>query len=90
MIYFFLSSFKTENKIDWSKESKRLNMMAQSTPFTLKPVMKLLAKRIIIAFMTNKNSPKVTIVTGSVNMTKTGFTIKFKRLNTTATIMAVP
>lgn len=71
-------------------ESKRLNMMAQSTPFTLNPVMKLLARSIIIAFMTNKNSPKVTMVTGNVNMTKTGFTTKFKRLKTTATIIAVP
>lgn len=64
-------------------------MIAQSTPFTVKPSIKLLAKRIIMAFITSKKSPSVTIVTGKVRITKIGFTIKFRRLKTIATIIAV-
>ncbi len=37
----------------------------------------------------SKNRPRVTMVTGSVRMTKTGFTSRFKRLSTTATMTAV-
>jgi len=39
--------------------------------------------------MTNKKRPKVTIVTGKVKMVKMGFTIKFNRLSTMATRIAV-
>jgi len=39
--------------------------------------------------MINKNNPKVMIVTGKVSTIKTGLTIKFKRLSTIATMMAV-
>jgi hypothetical protein len=87
--YYFLSSFKIENKIDCNKESNRLKMIAQSIPFTVKPVIKLLANNMMIAFMTSKNKPKVTMVTGSVRITSIGFTIKFRRLRTIATIIAV-
>lgn len=64
-------------------------MIAHNTPFTLKPSTKLLANSIIIAFITSRKSPKVTIVTGNVRSINIGFTIKFKRLNTMATIIAV-
>jgi hypothetical protein len=43
----------------------------------------------ITAFITSKNNPKVRMVTGSVNNTRIGFTIKFKIARTTATIIAV-
>lgn len=39
--------------------------------------------------MTNKNSPKVTIVTGNVKMIKIGFTKKLSNANTMATVNAV-
>jgi hypothetical protein len=64
-------------------------MIAHSTPFTVKPSIKLLAKRIIMAFITSKKRPSVTIVTGKVRITKIGLTIKFRRLKTMATIIAV-
>ena len=44
----------------------------------------------ITALITSKNKPSVRIVTGNVNKTKTGFTIKFKIASTKATIIAVP
>ena len=87
--YFFLASFKRENKTDCKKESKRLKIRAHSTPLTSKPSMKNPASSIISALMTSKNSPKVTIVTGRVKMTKIGLTKKFNKLNTTATKIAV-
>lgn len=43
----------------------------------------------IIAFITNKNSPKVRIVTGRVNKIKIGFTIKLSNAKTIATTMDV-
>jgi len=39
--------------------------------------------------MINKNNPRVTMVTGKVKITRMGFTIKLRRLNTIATIIAV-
>lgn len=42
----------------------------------------------IIAFITNKNSPRVIIVTGRVSTTKIGFKINLKTASTTATIIA--
>jgi hypothetical protein len=43
----------------------------------------------MMALIISRNSPKVTMVTGSVRMTRMGFTIKLSKLRTTATIMAV-
>ena len=42
-----------------------------------------------MAFIISKNRPKVTMVTGSVKITNMGFTKKFNKLKTTATITAV-
>ena len=42
----------------------------------------------IIAFITSKNSPKVTMVTGKVKITKTGFTVRRSKATTTATMIA--
>jgi hypothetical protein len=39
--------------------------------------------------MTNKNKPKVSIVTGIVKRIKTGLTIRFNKPNTMATIKDV-
>jgi hypothetical protein len=56
---------------------------------TSKPDIRLSAKRIIMALMINRKRPKVKMVIGRVNITNIGFTIKFKRLRTIATIIAV-
>ena len=56
---------------------------------TENPSIKLSAKRIIHAFMTNMNSPRVKMVIGNVKMIKIGFTIRFKTDNTSATMIAV-
>ncbi len=63
--------------------------MAHKTPSTLNPSIRLSARRIIIALIISKKSPSVKMVTGKVKMTKIGLTIKFKRLSTMATIIAV-
>ena len=42
-----------------------------------------------IAFITNRNNPKVKIVTGSVNKTNIGFTNIFNSPKTIATIIEV-
>jgi hypothetical protein len=41
-------------------------------------------KIIIAALITNRNKPKLNIVTGSVRTTKTGLIIAFSKLNTNA------
>jgi len=43
---------------------------------------------IIIAFIINKNKPRVTMVIGNVSTTKTGLTNKFSKLKTIATNIA--
>lgn len=63
--------------------------MAIQILLTEKPSIKLSAKRIIIAFITNKNRPKVIIVIGKVKITKMGFTNRFNMDKTMATIIAV-
>ena len=56
---------------------------------TAKPFINLLVIRIIIALITNKNNPNVTIVIGKVNKIKTGFTIKLRIESKIATYIAV-
>lgn len=56
---------------------------------TLNPAIKVSAKSKIMAFITKRNNPKVKIVIGKVNKTKSGFIKRFKTDNTTATIIAV-
>lgn len=65
-----------------------LNINAHQNPSTIKPGTIELAIRIINAFITNKNNPNVTIVTGIVSTTKKGFRILFNKANTAATIIA--
>ena len=87
--YDFSSSFKRENNIDWRKDNKRLKSMAHKTPSTLNPSIRLSANKMIIALIIKRKRPKVKMVTGKVSMTRIGFTMKFKRLSTIATIIAV-
>ena len=56
---------------------------------TSKPDIRLSAKRIIMALIIKRKRPRVRMVIGRVKMTNIGFTIKFRRLRTMATIMAV-
>lgn len=64
-------------------------MSAIKNPSTPKPLINASANKIITAFITNKNSPSVRMVTGKVSRTKIGFTIKLRIAKTTATIIAV-
>ncbi len=67
-----------------------LNINAVQNEFTAKPPTILVHSKIITAFMTNKNKPSVTNVTGKVNNTKIGLIKIFSNPKTTATITAVP
>ncbi|AIY13147.1 hypothetical protein M667_07945 [Cellulophaga baltica NN016038] len=84
-----MSSFNKENNIDCKNDKHKLNSIAHKTPSTVKPLIKLLANRIMIALIIKRNKPSVMMVTGNVRMTKIGFTMKFNKLKTTATIIAV-
>ena len=75
-------------KIPVIKERIKLKNKAVQKPFTLKPLTILSANNIIIAFITNKNNPKVITVTGIVNSVKMGLITVFKKANTIATKMA--
>jgi hypothetical protein len=86
---FFLSPFNKEKSMDCKKDSSRLNKRAHQILSTEKPAIKLSANKIMMALIINRNNPKVRMVTGKVNMTSIGFTIKFNKLSTKATIMAV-
>ena len=75
--------------MDCKKDNNRLKINAHQILLTEKPLISLSASRIIIAFIISKKRPKVTMVTGSVKITNMGFTKKFNKLKTTATITAV-
>ena len=75
--------------MDCKKDNNRLKINAHQILLTEKPLISLSASRIIIAFIISKKRPKVTMVTGSVKITKMGFTKKLSKLRTTATITAV-
>lgn len=53
------------------------------------PETNLSASNIIRALIISKNKPKVNMVMGKVRITNIGLTIKFNRLNTMATMIAV-
>lgn len=63
--------------------------MAVQMVSTLNPLIKLSAKKIIMALITSRNKPKVKMVIGMVKITNKGFTKVFNNPNTTATIIAV-
>ena len=66
VINYFFSSFNNENKIGLKIDNKILNNKAAKNPETAKPSTNLSANNIIIAFITKRNKPKLTIVAGSV------------------------
>ncbi len=65
------------------------NINAGKNPSTENPETNQSARSMMMALITNRNKPNVRIVTGSVNKTKIGFTIKFKMEMASATIIAV-
>ncbi len=65
-----------------------LNNRAHQKFLTSNPPTKSSASIIIIAFITNKNNPKDSIVAGIVKITRIGFTKVFNKDRTTATIRA--
>lgn len=86
--FYFLSSFKIENRIDCKKESNKLNSKAVQKLLTEKLSKNSLANSIMQALITSKKSPNVTIVIGKVRMTNKGFKKAFNKPKTMATIMA--
>ncbi len=65
-----------------------LNNIAHQILATENPSINLSANRIINPFTTNKNKPRVIMVTGKVKITKSGFTRRFSIDKTMATIIA--
>lgn len=68
--------------------NKTLKSNAVQKLDTAKPSINLSAKRMIKAFITKRNKPKVIMVTGKVKRMSNGFTNRFKIAKTTATIRA--
>ncbi len=75
--------------MDCKKESNKLNNRAHHILSTEKPAMRLSASNMMMALIIKRKRPNVRIVTGKVNIIRIGLTMKFNKLNTTATIMAV-
>lgn len=69
-------------------ERRMLNSKAVQILDTAKPSISLSANRMIKALMINRNNPSVTMVIGKVRMINIGFTKRFNRPRTTATISA--
>ena len=65
-----------------------LKIIAVNKPDTENPRIKWFAINTIIPFITNKKSPRVTIVTGNVRIIRMGLTIELSRASTTATTKA--
>lgn len=66
-----------------------LKINAVQNEFTLNPSTSVEHNKMINAFMTNKNNPNDSIVTGKVNSTKIGLINMFNKPKTTATMRAV-
>jgi hypothetical protein len=66
-----------------------LKIKAVQKESTLKPPTISEHNKIIIALITNKNKPNVTMVTGNVNITRIGLINKLSNPKTTATIKEV-
>jgi hypothetical protein len=70
-------------------ESSKLNNKADQKFLTENPSTNSLHNMIMVALMTNKNSPKVKIVTGKVNNINMGLTKKLSKPKTIATAIDV-
>ena len=75
--------------MDCNIDKMMLKNMAVKNPSTANPPTIFVHSRIINALITNKKSPKVTMVTGSVSNTKIGFTKMLSKPNTNATMTDV-
>lgn len=75
--------------MDCKIESITLKSSAVQKESTLKPPTISVHNKMRIAFITNRNNPKVKIVTGSVNKIKIGFTNIFNNPKTIATTIEV-
>lgn len=75
--------------MEFSSDNSRLNNSAHQILLTENPLTKASASRMISALTISKNRPKVSMVMGRVNRMRMGFTRKFSRLRTTATMIAV-
>lgn len=81
-------SFSNLNNIDLKNDNKILKTNAEKKLDTIKPPTKFAASSIIIALITNRNSPKVTIVAGNVKKINNGLTNIFKTAIAKATQIA--
>ena len=70
-------------------DNTRLNHKAVQKPSTLNPSTNLSANKMIKAFITNRNNPKVKKVIGNDKIVRIGFTIVLRNAKTTATKNAV-
>jgi hypothetical protein len=75
--------------MDCKNDNTVLKIKAVKKESTRKPPTILAHKRIKIALITNRNNPKVKIVTGSVKRTSMGLTNTFSNPKTIATIIDV-
>ena len=73
---------------DWQKDNTMLNSNALQKLFTEKPGTNESHSIIIMAFITSKNNPSVSIVAGSVKSISMGFTKILSNPKTTATSKA--
>jgi hypothetical protein len=71
------------------RDNKSPKINAHRNPSILIPGTNLSARRIMITFIIKRKSPSVIIVRGSVNITRSGFTIALRSANTRAKIIAV-
>ena len=76
-------------KIDAMMLSMTLKSNAHQKPSTAKPGTNQAMSRMIRAFMTSRNNPKLKIVTGIVRKTSKGLRKVFRIASAMATIMAV-
>lgn len=75
--------------MDCDSDNTILNIKAVKKESTLKPPTIFAHNKIKIALITNKNNPKVKMVTGSVKRTSIGLTNTFSSPKTMATIIEV-
>ena len=73
---------------DWQNDKTTLNSSALQKFSTAKPGTSSSQSSIITALITNRKSPKVNIVAGSVKSTNMGFTKILSKPNTSATSKA--
>lgn len=82
---YFCSFSDIPETSDWQKDKTTLNSSALQKFSTAKPGTSSSQSNIITALITNRNSPKVNIVAGSVKSINTGFTKILSNPKTSAT-----